>query len=993
MEKLKFIFISLYLSLYGAPEVDVSIEHALTTVHGNQTVVVIGYSGADTISYVKSLNDEGVLTIDFPSVFSNVDFEELEIPQVENVQQLTLNPDANQGISIRFQLKQEATFSVYESEARELTFIFEGAVETPDLIVGKGISNTDQHLDVLSENVSNRLTEVNLHTSANGGIILTNCSAASFSTFRLQEPERIVIDFKDVVLATSQNDFSVDLEMVEQIRVRQFRTEPVPVTRMVLDLNDNAVFEVLRTGRGLAIAFSRDSEKLNQLIEDVLELPVAHVETTEALDTNVLADSELAETIDQSEPTVASLSFEQIAKADAFGTLKDGNRETEKQWDLQTYVQNARLSEQSVESLQPNADFFEQDTDVSANEESYGGFVVTERPETHEATLDVTERVAEVTNRQLVLGDREQVTITEEIQEDPILVSEESTPVVTVATEADYREATIAEETESFSPEDLDQVIRGEVVEDSPETFVAVHKESLDPAFEMAKDIDLELDAFLDESEDQPLYRVMKDVPRNKKRLVAPLVITNESMAKYAGRQLVEAAATQGAGQEDFESLFNEERGLDNYETIDGGQQQYNGFEISSINVRSVSVIDLLRFIADLVGINLYVDSSVSEDLRATYKFTNLPWDQVLDIILKNAGLEKEFTNGVLRVATVEKFQQEAQARADLRMQRELSVPPQTVTFPLSYAKVSEAKPIIESYLSPRGRILIDERTNTLIIEDIPKRMVAIRELIRKLDRIIDQVTIEARIVETNKRFLRELGIQWGLGAQYSPEMGTDTGVTFPNRVNVGGPARGSQIATGPIDGGYAVNFPIVSENPSGLGLTLGNFLDNFKLDISLQMLETDGNGQIISSPKITTQNNKTAIIKNGSRIPVQTVQRGTITIVYIDAVLELEVTPHITSEETIIMDLVIDKSEPDFTRTVSGNPVINVRRAETRVLVKNGGTAVIGGIFSLNEQAASQGLPGVRKVPVLKRLFGSESKSYSNEELLIFITPRIVKY
>jgi type IV pilus assembly protein PilQ len=411
------------------------------------------------------------------------------------------------------------------------------------------------------------------------------------------------------------------------------------------------------------------------------------------------------------------------------------------------------------------------------------------------------------------------------------------------------------------------------------------------------------------------------------------------------------------------------------------------------IDVKAVSVVDLLRFIADQVGVNLYVDPSVGDDLRATYKFRNIPWDQALDIILKNANLDKEFSNGVLRVATVEKFRLEEEQRAELRTQRELSVPPETVTFPLSYAKVEEVVPIISQYLSPRGTVLQDVRTNTLIIEDIPKKMTAIRALIRKLDRMISQVTIEARVVETNKRFLRELGIQWGLSADYSPEIGTDTGLQFPNRIGVGGPSVGLADSPGGLQGGYAVNFPTVAENPSGIGLTLGNFLDNFKLDISLQMLESDGYGQIISAPKVTTQNNKTATIQNGQRIPIQTIQRGLITTTYVNAVLELQVTPHITAEETIIMDIIVDKSEPDFTRTVFGNPVINIRKAETRVLVKNGGTAVIGGIFTTNEQNASEGIPTLRKVPLLKRLFGSELKQYNNQELLIFVTPRIVKY
>lgn len=514
---------------------------------------------------------------------------------------------------------------------------------------------------------------------------------------------------------------------------------------------------------------------------------------------------------------------------------------------------------------------------------------------------------------------------------------------------------------------------------------------SQESPFVMASDIDLEMeDALKETRKNESLYHQMKGIKSNR-RHADKVRITNDRIA--ASKVLAESSNMQDEGEDgEFDDLFEEEE--DPFQSVGEEVPKYRGFEIM-IDIRDQPVLDLLRFLADEVGFNLYVDSSV-EEITATYKFRNIPWDQALDIILTNANLAKEFRNGVLRVATTEQFKKEELARAELRQQRELSVPTDTVTVDLNYARARDIVPIVTEYLSPRGSIIRDDRTNILIIRDIPKYMVDIRTLINRLDKRIPQVSIEARIVETTTRFLRELGIQWGLTAQYSPETGTDTGVDFPHRVTLGGPTIGlpRNFVTGP-EGGYAVNLPAVSENVSGFGLTLGNFLDNFKLDVSMQMLETEGQGQIISSPKVTTQNNRTAVITNGQRVPIQTIQRGTVTTRYIDAVLELQVTPQITADETIIMDLIVDKSEPDFTRAsgAGGNPIINVSRAETQVLVKNGGTAVIGGIFSLNEQVSEQGLPGLRKIPVLKRMFASENKQYNNQELLIFVTPKIVKY
>jgi len=518
---------------------------------------------------------------------------------------------------------------------------------------------------------------------------------------------------------------------------------------------------------------------------------------------------------------------------------------------------------------------------------------------------------------------------------------------------------------------------------------------SFEASFEMASDIDMELADFASEKLPQTFYEMMKDVPSNRHN-IGKVVVTNHTislketadMQDDEGLQLAEEG--HELDREELEALFQGDSEFDTF-----ASKEYRGFEIAIIDVREQPVLDLLRFIADQVGINLYVDPSV-EDTRATYRFRNMPWDQVLDIILTNASLEKEFKNGVLRVATIEKFKKEAQEIASLREERELSVPTETVFRTLNYAKVRDVEPLVNEYLSPRGTLMTDRRTNTLIISDIPKKLVDIRNLLTRLDIMIAQVTIEARVVETTTRFLRELGIQWGLGAQYTPEIGNDTGLTFPNRIGVGGPTirQDAGVGTGP-SGGYAVNFPVVAENPSGIGLTLGNFLDNFKLEISLQLLETEGHGQIISSPKITTQNNKAAVIANGSKIPIQTIQRGTVTTKYVDAVLMLQVTPQITSDETIIMDILVNKSEPDFTRAAGagGNPVINVSSAVTQVLVKNGGTAVIGGIFTVNEQLSSQGMPKLKNIPIIKRLFGSERKEYANQELLIFVTPRIVKY
>ncbi len=423
--------------------------------------------------------------------------------------------------------------------------------------------------------------------------------------------------------------------------------------------------------------------------------------------------------------------------------------------------------------------------------------------------------------------------------------------------------------------------------------------------------------------------------------------------------------------------------------TIEGGGKKFVGEKIGLIDIKDIDIKDLLRYISEFAGLNLIVDQSVTG--TATYRFKDIPWDQALEIILKDKGLGSELQNGVLRVATTEKFRQEEQERRKLKEEQDLGVPVQTITKPLSYAKVKDIEKIIKANLSKRGKLMVDERTNIIIVSDIPDKIPGIVELINTLDKATTQVLIEARIVEVAKTFKRELGIQWGFTGIYDSSLGTQTGMNFPNNMQFGGVLDPASGDIGSI-GGYAVNMPAVSAT-SAFGLHMGNVLGSFSLDMVLSAMEDDGLGRILSRPKVVTQNNKTAEIESGARIPIQTVQNNTVTVQYINASLKLEVTPQITAEGTIIMDVHVKKEEPDWTHVIQGNPTIVTRNASTQVLVRNGGTTVIGGIFQVNDQYDHGRVPGLSKIPLLGWLFKHDLNSTTNNELLIFVTPKIVEY
>ncbi|MBK9795812.1 MAG: type IV pilus secretin PilQ [Holophagaceae bacterium] len=431
--------------------------------------------------------------------------------------------------------------------------------------------------------------------------------------------------------------------------------------------------------------------------------------------------------------------------------------------------------------------------------------------------------------------------------------------------------------------------------------------------------------------------------------------------------------------------------------TLGEGQTRYSGSKIT-IDLQNTEIRDFLRILADTGKLNLVMDPDVQGNFG--FKFTDTPWDQVLDVVLKNAGLGKEIQNGVLRVAKVDKLQKEEEERKRLEETKALAGQLQTITRPLSYAKVSDVQKILKDMLTKRGSAILDDRTNTLIITDLPRNLTVIDDLLQTLDVQIQQVQIEARVVEANKNWQREFGVKWpqqnsGTAAITS---GGGTSTTTPwvgssspfwnGATGFVRPASGQQVATA-----WGANNGIA--NPAG-ELWLSFLSNRFSINAVLQAMESEGTLKIVSSPKVVTQNNKKATILSGSKIPYPTqqggAQGGAITVAFIDANLQLDVTPQITSEGTIIMDLKVEKAEADFTRTVNGTPTITRKSIETQVLVRDGGTAVLGGVYVTNSTIGSTGVPFLSKIPLLGFLFRNNTKQEQNAELLIFITPRILR-
>jgi type IV pilus assembly protein PilQ len=365
----------------------------------------------------------------------------------------------------------------------------------------------------------------------------------------------------------------------------------------------------------------------------------------------------------------------------------------------------------------------------------------------------------------------------------------------------------------------------------------------------------------------------------------------------------------------------------------------------------------------------------------------DVPWDQALDIILRANKLGYIVDGTIVRIAPLSVLADEETQRRKLTDEQALAGEIRVLTKMLSYAKAEEMRPLLlKSALSSRGSVEVDGRTNTLIITDLADRLTTASDLISTLDKAQPQVEIEARIVQVNKNFQRSLGVQWGFSALATPALGNQTGLAFPNSAALTG-AQGGTINGTPT----AVNLPASAPN-SGIGLQLGSVNGAFNLDVALTALETSGNGRVLSTPRVSTQNNVEAEIKQGTQIPIQTVANNTVTVSFKDAALVLKVTPQITAANTVIMKISLENGQADFSKAVNGIPPINTQSANTSVLVNDGQTTVIGGIYLSTEQYQTDRTPGLGRIPLLNWLFKRETAIDNSTELLIFITPRITK-
>jgi type IV pilus assembly protein PilQ len=416
---------------------------------------------------------------------------------------------------------------------------------------------------------------------------------------------------------------------------------------------------------------------------------------------------------------------------------------------------------------------------------------------------------------------------------------------------------------------------------------------------------------------------------------------------------------------------------------------RYTGEPIS-VNLKDADIKDFFRLIHEISGLNIVLDPGVNGSL--TLVLDDVPWDQALDIVLKNNGLDRQLDGNVLRIATMEGLKREADMRRAQIQAQALAVDKVSITRFLSYAHAKDVLPTVKKMLSARGDVITDDRTNALIIQDIPTVIPDIDKLLATLDRKTQEVEIEARVVAATRNFARDIGTQLGFGFGNHPTaVGGVTGV---------GTSPITDAGTSPLiiqDAGGKGSIPLFS-NLAALSPTSGlqflNLGSNYRIDTILTMAESRGLLKVLSRPRIVTQNNVQALVRQGLRVPVTTLGQlgGPPTVAYIDAFLRLTVTPQITVENTIFLSIDVENTTADFSRQVNGNPTLITQQATTQVLVTDGGTAVIGGVIQTQNNYTVQQVPLLGDIPVLGNAFKRKSTSTSTQELIFFITPKIIQ-
>lgn len=446
-----------------------------------------------------------------------------------------------------------------------------------------------------------------------------------------------------------------------------------------------------------------------------------------------------------------------------------------------------------------------------------------------------------------------------------------------------------------------------------------------------------------------------------------------------------------GAGASDPSSLMGMSAGF-MFNAYTASDLPYSGKRIN-IDLVNADIHSVFRLISHVSKLNIVAGDDVSG--RVTVRLENVPWDQAFAAILQAKGLGSQRFGNIVRIAPIETIKSEQQATLEAKRAADELEELQLYVVPLNYAQATELQQQVTSMLSGRGSLEVDSRSNQLIIRDTEKNLAKVRELVRQLDKQTPQVLIEARIVEASSGFSRGLGIEWGGEMNANASTGYSTGLFWPNTIGAsGGIEYGSQGVGqfySPGEDSLIADLGSPVGEHTALSLNLGSVTGLLDIDVRLSAMESEGWGKVISSPRVVTSDNETADITQGARIPYLSTSAAGTQVQFVTAALELSVTPHITSDNKVLLDVELANNRADFSQTVQGQPAIQIKEAKTALLVGDGDTKVIAGVYANEYAEAQDRIPFLSHIPLLGYLFKNSGTSVDRNEMLVFITPRIL--
>lgn len=854
-------------------------------------------------------------------------------------------------------------------------------------------------------------------------IELQSDGTCAFKQYEFTNPHRIVVDLYGAVNRVKRATVPVDHLAVRAVRVGQYKLKDPTITRIVLDLEEQAwpsgAFQVKSDGGRLRITLNnakRANAALDSRLAGNARKSGAKQRETAPLEELVLPTTKIAEAhAVAAEPSNGSITTDEVSKTAPFAALSAdstaGGDDNSAAVPEPAVLSAAPVTAQSERLVGTSGDAF-QSTTVSSTDVNSANGVWTRGGTTQILTSGGTH----LSSTPAIKDSGAEPTLNppENTQTAVVTGAPAGAALEVPAKEAGVRSVDLTTSGVA-SPLELKRIIPMTTTPLSMIPELREPSQAGEPADKTAAAItskELPVIATGTEVTVSPLMTKTARVASpsgpaiRTEPAAAPIPVNRALVLKPLTSATTSARAENGGSQQNDKAPAPE-------------MTRYSGEPIS-LDFKDGDLVDFFRLLSQITGLNIILDPAIRGNI--SIKMTNVPYDQVFDVVLENNDLEKKIHGNVVRVARKDTLRKEEEERRRLKEAQILAADTVTEPIKLNYANAEMLAKTMSKHLSPKGEIVVDARTNTLIVKDIPEPMLSIKKLIYAVDTAQPQVEIEARIVSASRDFARDIGVQLGFvegnlerstvggpntfntigGVRPSASPSDQTWVST-NRRSGRGPAvtgdGGGQVRSGGVgtgvgnatDGNYIVNLP-ANLRYSGLGYSLGNIFDKFLLDTSITAGESRGVAKLISQPKVTVQNNTKANITQGLRFPVQVIQNNTVTVQFFDAALKLEVVPQITEAGTVLLELSVQNNVADFSRQVNSVPSIRTSESKTRVLVSDGGTTVIAGILVDNENRTEQRAPGIANLPIVGNLFKRRFSDRSTQEVLFFITPRIRK-